>query len=259
MPPAKSQTKVELEVNSQCIIGAFVDLIHKGIKSWQAAGALLEAARQKDRDIYAKIIKREPLLSVDMLETIERIGRKEIAPQLLISTSMPLQRLIAYPYDEQLRLCSQPIDVVVSVNNGKPKVENKLVRDLSRLEMKRALGPSGVLTVKEQTALWIPRHSEGNAAWQALYSTPRSVIHPAIQKLSNPAAVLQPAPQTKDTPATAKPTVTMDQLICIGRWVVRQTIGNNCGFERTTATGLNPVLIILDDGIAVIEVVKRKN
>jgi hypothetical protein len=233
-------------------------LIREGIQNWQTAGAVLVELRKRTPGIYAEIIRREPLLSVDMLETIERIGRKEIAPQLLISTSMPLKRLIAYPYDDQLRLCSQPIYVVVSVNNGNPKVEKKLVRDLSRLEMKRALGPSGVLTVKEQTALWIPRHSEGNAAWQALSSTPRSVMHSAIQ--AKDVSISSPSNEAAkmDTPATAKPTVPTDQLICIGRWVVRQTIGKNCGFERTNATGLNPVRIILEDGIAVIEVVKRK-
>jgi hypothetical protein len=245
---SKSQPKTPPKLSGNAV-QAFLLILKDGINSWQTAGALLVEMRKDNPSVYAEIIRREPLITVDMLETIERLGRKELHPQLLLNSQLPVKRLIGFPYEVQARLCSEPIDVVVKVVSGKPTVHKKLIRDMSRRELGIALDTKRVRSVQEQTNLCIRSHNEGNEAWRALKTPAKSPM--SISSSSFVAAKM-------DTPAISSP-IKPEDLICFGRWVVRQTIGNNCSFERTNATGLNPVRIILDDGIAVIEVVKMKN
>lgn len=49
----------------------------------------------------------------------------------------------------------------------------------------------------------------------------------------------------------------LNQGVHIGNWAIRKTIGNNLGFERTNAEGINPVTVILQDGLQVIRVYQR--
>jgi len=244
MQPANLPAKT---VNALVKLGAeavetFLIMLREGIKCWQAAGGLLVEMRKDDPGVYRKIIQREPLLTVDMLETIERIGRKQLHPQLLISPAMPVRRLMGYPYDEQARLCSQPIDVVVRVANGKPVVSKKTVREMSRLELKRALGERSVRSVEEQARLWIPKHGEGNAEWQALGQKSKTVR--TFASSNGEEKMHMPAPP----PANVS---------IIGRWVIRKTIGKNVGFERTNANPPDLIRVILKEGSAVIEVCQR--
>lgn len=235
MPAQQSKITIKNERG----IETFLLLIKQGIHSWHVAGELLDELHAKNPGIFPEIIKREPLMTVDMLETIERIGRKQLHPHLLLNSQLPIKRLIGFPYDEQFRLCCEPIDVVVSVRDGKPQVEKRMVKDCSRVELSSVLDINRVRTVEEQVKLRAKSKNEGNEAWRAL---------------SDKAA--KPAPPFSSRPAT--PVAPAPSLLCIGRWVIRKTVGNNCGFERTSAVGTNPIRVILDGDMAVIEVCKRK-
>lgn len=217
-------------------------MLQEGIDTWQLAGAVLVKLREKDRSVFSEIIRRAPTLTVDMLLTLERVGSRQLHPKLLMNAAMPAKRLIGFPYDEQDRLCSVPIDVVVCVKNGEPVVMKKMVKDMSRLELQRALGESRLRTIPEQIEAM--HTNEGNAAWQAM------------SRKRNPVAAASGPVAAQSTVATrAVPGL---PVAFLGRWVVRKTIGNNVEFERTNSKTDNVVRVILDgDGVAVVEVCKR--
>jgi hypothetical protein len=238
----KPETKVDLEVQ----ISQVVDLIHKGIESWQEAGLVLMELRQRKPGIFADIIKREPMLTVDMLTTIERIGRREIYPRLLLDSSIAAKKIRRYPYAEQERLCREPIDVVVSRDNGHVVVSKKMATELSLHEVERALGKDGPIPVEKQ-ALQFHLGQRGNAEWQALAKVAIKAARTDKGSIENLAAKIgTPAPLPADT------------FTHIGNWVIRKTIGKNLGFERTQAHPPGMLRVILTDDVAVIEVYERK-
>lgn len=236
MSPAQLKTNNEIE--------AFLTLLRDGIAKWEVAGVMLSTMRKHNPSIYAEIIRREPMITVDMLSTIERIGRKQLHPRLLLNAQLPVKRLMGFPYEEQARLCSEPVDVVVKIVGGKPRIEKKLVRDMSRPELGRVLDTHRVKTVQEQADEW--EQPEGNEEWQKMDAKPAASKLAAIAKMDKPAE-----------PIIAPPPVPVN-LVTVGRWVIRKGIGNNCGFERTTATPPDILRIVLEDGVKVIEVCTRK-
>lgn len=226
-------------------VDEFLKLMRSGVAAWEAAGAMLVVLRKTSPGIYAEIIKREPMITVDMLTTLERIGERKLHPRLLLNAQLPVKRLIGFPYDEQARLCSEPIDVVVQVRAGKPVVQKKLVRDCSRKELSCALDTSRVRTVREQAELRSAGIMEGNAEWKAL----------SLRRFKAAAEESEAKTLPVGKAARLGDAVPMGARV-IGRWAVRKTIGRNVGFERTQADPFDKVRIMLHDGVAVFEILE---
>lgn len=244
---------VDEKAEPEQIAQGIISLLVSGAERFLTAGELLVAARQKHPNIYKDIIAMAPWLTADFLDTLERVGRRMIYQNVLLLPPAVAGRIIGYRYDDQKQICEKGVEVLLYVKDGKAFRQTKPLNSLTHSERLLALGLNRPRTIDEQVQ-WLPSTRKaakpryGNSH-NAPPSSLMSTFTPSIEtgKMDKP-------PVTTPVSLVAKP----QDLICIGRWVVRQGIGNNCGFERTSATGLNPVRIILDDGICVIEVCKRK-
>lgn len=208
----------------------FITLIREGITCWVDAGVLLIEMCRINEYAYDEIINREPMLTVDMLKTIERIGRKEIYPHVILDRSMAAKHLLRYKYDDQVKLCTEPVYVVDA--NKPNQVSKKMVRELSRHETEYVMGVTAVRTVEQQKEFL---RINGNT-----YKVKRKT-GPVI-----------------DTPQNKPTTPPPPALKLIGRWMIRKGIGNNVGFERTNAIPNDSVKVILEDGIKAIEVYSKQ-
>lgn len=211
-------------------ISTVIGLIREGVACWEKAGSLLHEMRLKTPSIFAEFCKREPLLTIDLLMTLERIGQKLLHPKLILDQSLASKRAMAYSFEEQCRLVDGGVEIVVSVENGNPVVVKRTLSMVNRSEMLRVFGPKNVRTVSEQVAMF-------SGSGRKLDSKPEPNHHEVRAHT--------PASQTVGTKL-------------VGRWAVRKTIGNNCGFERTNADPPHKTIIVLGDDVAVVEIRSRQ-
>lgn len=81
-----------------------------------SGAGFLEAGRElvelyvRDNGVFNKIMRQAPWVTVDMLMTLLRIGRKEIHPKVLLYSGRKIfDRMIALPYDRQEKLVNDPM------------------------------------------------------------------------------------------------------------------------------------------------------
>lgn len=138
-------------------INEIVNLLTGGMESIVKAGeiwvSILDENPDKSTDLYNEIPKKYPLLSVDKLITLERLGRRDLMPELVFDESPASKSIRLLPYSQQQQCLSGPIDVAVH-RAGKIVKEKRNVKDLSRREVSIAIGPKGVRPLDEQERLW---------------------------------------------------------------------------------------------------------
>lgn len=134
------------------LITRFCDLINQGIGLWVEAGQVLCQITASDPNAYAVILGRNPHLTRDVLDTFERIGRREIFPFLIVDPSPACRRLITLPYDEQVRLYGGRVHVVLRNSSGL-ETRLKRVSDLTASEADRVFDLNRVRTPEEQGKL----------------------------------------------------------------------------------------------------------
>lgn len=131
-------------------ISAFVSLIQKGIEAWMLAGELLVDMMKTDDQLFVKIRKQHPEISIDMLHVFERIGRKEIYTPLLMESSRAAKRLLELPYETQEKYTKGQIEVVVSAKNGDIRTTKKHLSDLTGPEISQVFGWDEIYDVQAQ-------------------------------------------------------------------------------------------------------------
>src|SRR5262245_49511922 len=94
-------------------IDGIIFLIEDGIKAWELAGQTLTAIRAKEPQAYRIIMERRPWMTPQMLHTLERIGKKEVYPYVLLEPSHHAQWLLGYSYAEQERACTKGVEVLL--------------------------------------------------------------------------------------------------------------------------------------------------
>ncbi len=133
-------------------IGQFVALVQQGIDAWNAAGKKLVVMLGKDPQLFDKIRKVHPEISIDMLAVFERIGRKQIYAPLLANNCAAARRLLDMPYEQQERYCTEPIEVIVR-ESGKSKIVKKRLHELSRAEINQVFDFDSVRSIAQQERL----------------------------------------------------------------------------------------------------------
>jgi len=58
--------------------------------------------------------------------------------------------LLSCPYGEQKRACTEGVDVLLYVKDGKPYHQRKSVSNLTKSDIKQVFGPTAIRTVAEQ-------------------------------------------------------------------------------------------------------------
>ncbi len=131
-------------------IKEFVDLFAKGKQNLVAAGEVYVHLLETVEGIQDTLVKTYPnILSYKVLDAMERIGRKQILPQLLLDTSPGAGRLINLPYSDQVKYSEANVDVVV-IREGKSFIERKPVRELTGAEAHRVFARNSMRDAKEQ-------------------------------------------------------------------------------------------------------------
>ncbi len=136
-------------------INSFVGKIKLGISFFEDAGRELVEMLDQDPRIFDEIIaiSNEPWVTVEVLQTFESIGRKQLAVEAMFLPKHVLNRLIALPVGQQLEIATKPIQIVTGNRNGHARVTDMRARDLSGPQARLAIGPAGIRPVAEQKKL----------------------------------------------------------------------------------------------------------
>jgi hypothetical protein len=132
----------------------FIGKVNMGVEWFQDAGkmlvAMLDAYPGVKEDIMAY---RRGWITLDVLNTFELIGRKQLAVEAMFLPRHVLNRLIELPVGQQVNIATKMIPVVTGYRQGRPHVVDKHASDLTRRESGRVIGPSGVRTVSAQSVM----------------------------------------------------------------------------------------------------------
>ena len=138
--------------NPQIKLSQIKDLFHQGVQAWVKAGELIVEVIDEEGNSLEEI--NETLeMPLDVLATLEKIGRKQVNPQLLLSdypAARPLERL---PMSEQERLMIEPVDVLLQ-NGTTTDVLKVSVQHMTREQVKQVFARNYVRPIHEQRA-WL--------------------------------------------------------------------------------------------------------
>jgi hypothetical protein len=96
----------------------FCAFIASGIEAWIKAGRLLCKMKRDNPNVFNLIRVERPELTLEVLETFERIGRKQIYPYLVADSSPGARRLMALPYEKQSKLYREGVLVITRRRGG---------------------------------------------------------------------------------------------------------------------------------------------
>jgi hypothetical protein len=130
----------------------FCELVNKGIEAWTEAGQVLCNITRDNPGAYTDILSDNPHLTRDVLESFERIGRREIYPYLLVDGSPGCRRLAALPYDSQVKLFNSRVAVAVKTRGGIEE-RRKRVCELSNPEAALVFDATHLRSFHEQAKI----------------------------------------------------------------------------------------------------------
>jgi hypothetical protein len=128
----------------------FVTALQAGVNAWEAAGKILVSLRHEDEQVFQRIQKEHPFITPDMLEVFWNFGMRTMYPMVSLLPNGVRKHVQAMRYDAQVKICSEPVQVVTRLVGDKPVVVRKPVSRLTELEARRALGPKGNVSVERQ-------------------------------------------------------------------------------------------------------------
>ncbi len=122
-------------------------LILKGLECWVEAGEIIADFLDNNPSGMSEITKASGL-DETIIRRFYSIGRHELHPMILCSTSLGVQKLARCPYNEQERYLEEPISVQIS---GGDKL-NVGVKNLTKEQVKQVFSRDHVRTAPEQKA-----------------------------------------------------------------------------------------------------------
>jgi len=199
-------------MQSKPTITRFIDAIKLGVESWEEAGRILVSLRGEDENVFGKIIHEYPFVNSDTLEIFYLFGVKSLHPLTALLPRHVFGAVRQMPYEKQVKLLNEPVEVVTRMAGDKPVVVRKAITKLTAAECKTALWRKGNRSVEKQ-----------------------------IQQLSEPVPMPEPI---KVAPSRVAKEV--------ARFSVRRGVGGSFVFEKTTAAHVGEQRIILNEGQALV-------
>lgn len=134
-------------------IDKFGSLVTRGLNAIAEAGRLLVDMVDERPDCYEIIIQRYPHIDHKMLESIERVGRKQIDPRsLLIGNARVAYYVQRLPFASQQQVLEKPIRVATSTEgDGSPVT--KRISEFTMSEAQLVMAPDHIRTPEEQRAI----------------------------------------------------------------------------------------------------------
>lgn len=145
--------KHEMTTNEQnAMIEEFLKLVNGATEMWIRAGEILIQLSDADPHVYDYIIEKCPTLNAGILGNFEKMGRRILHPQLLVSGSNPgYQKLAKLPFSLQERFIDEPVPLMIETDHG-PDVLLVKARDLTRDQAKQVFASDRLRTEGEQRA-----------------------------------------------------------------------------------------------------------
>lgn len=133
--------------------------IFTGVEAWKKAGHLVVEIIEKDGLALAEIADQSEL-PLDALSQLEKIGRNQLVPQLLLAEYPAARKMGQLPMSEQERLMLEPVEVMV-MKEGVPDTLRVPVRHLTGQQVRQVFASNHVRTLSEQRQ-WIESQRPSN-------------------------------------------------------------------------------------------------
>lgn len=142
-----------MQITKKPSLELFVNAVNRGVAAFEEAGQILVALIDANPKAKEEILDSCPNVTEDMLDTFERIGRKQLFYQLAIHDGPGVKALCRCAYSEQVKHFHEPIPLLIT--DGK-NVEtlNVGVHALTTDQARQAFGSHRVRTLGEQRA-WL--------------------------------------------------------------------------------------------------------
>lgn len=129
----------------------FYAALTSGMEGIQLAGEILAARSDANPNEYVEIVKERPQLSLDVLYTLDRVGRGQLLPELAIDLSPGAKRLATLPVHQQRAL--KDAVPVVTYDKGKKIVADVAPQKMTPAQVKLAFDGKRLRTTSEQAAI----------------------------------------------------------------------------------------------------------
>ena len=128
------------------------------------AGKLLVEMIEENENTFEIILTRIKTASLPFLEALERVGRGQLRPELLLNPAPAAQRTVqfALPIKVQDKIATGYLETVVKDGDGF-LIKHKKMDELTAHESARVIGTDGIRTVEQQKAI-IKEQIENRAA-----------------------------------------------------------------------------------------------
>jgi hypothetical protein len=140
-----------LAINYQTKIASIEELMVKGIEAWQQAGRIIADLVDQDPEAIEKICEVSPHLSAGILRSLERIGRSELLPELLLKSGPAYAKLRELPISYQRKYMSEPIPLLINTDSG-PDTLSVSIENLTPKQAKQVFSRTGVRDLAAQRA-----------------------------------------------------------------------------------------------------------
>lgn len=138
--------------NTQSKLSQIKDLFHQGVQAWVKAGEIIVEVID-DEGLSLEEINDTLEMPLDVLATLEKIGRKQVNPQLLLSDYPAARSLERLPMSEQERLMIEPVDVLLQTGGTTDMIKVQ-VQHMTREQVKQVFARNYIRPIHEQRA-WI--------------------------------------------------------------------------------------------------------
>jgi hypothetical protein len=138
--------------NTQSKLNQIKDLFHQGVQAWVKAGEIIVEVID-DEGLSLEEINHHLEMPLDVLATLEKIGRKQVNPQLLLSDYPAARHLERLPMSEQERLMLEPVDVLLQTGGTTDMIKVQ-VQHMTREQVKQVFARNYIRPIHEQRA-WI--------------------------------------------------------------------------------------------------------
>jgi hypothetical protein len=138
-------------------VGAINDLMIKGMEAWKEAGRIVADLVDRDPCAIDQLIESSPMLTKGILRSLERIGRCELVPELLLKGGAAYAKLRELPYPVQQKYLKEPVQLMIQTSTGVDTL-NVALDSLSPAQVRQVFSADGVRSLPEQRA-WLAEHS----------------------------------------------------------------------------------------------------
>lgn len=135
-------------------LSEFYQALQRGREALEDAGKILVALIDEDASVKERIMEEHPEITEDVLETFERIGRRQLYYRLCLLEAPGIRALKRCPYSEQVRYSTDPIPMLLLNGNDSADQLSVAVHALNQEQVRQVFSSHRIRTVAEQRA-WL--------------------------------------------------------------------------------------------------------